>query len=160
MELVPKQERLETIESLISQADAKIQRLVDELTEYEGYAVRDVIREKIKAIEGERNMLLEEWERLSRELEQSDLSPDFEKQVRRTAEIIREKLSGSTMEDKRMVLDALDMRVRYLYDEERGEILQVSCVIPFGDAPIELRPSQKWSPLQCNSWTRRTRKNL
>ena len=145
IELGPKKERLDTIESLLSDADAKIERLVSEIAEYEGYAVRDVIRQKIKEIESEKNMLLAEWERLTKELEQSDLSPDFEQQIRRTAEIIRKSILGATLEDKRRVLEALDLRVKYLFDEERGQILQVSCVIPFGEGPIELLPSPRLS---------------
>jgi hypothetical protein len=42
-----------------------------------------------------------------------------------------------------MVLDALDMQVQYLYDKERGEILKISCVIPFADGQIVLSPSRK-----------------
>jgi site-specific DNA recombinase len=138
----PKQERLGTLEGLLLGADAKIERLVDELSEYGGLAVRDVIREKIRTIESERNMLAGEWERISQELEQNDILPDFEKQIKKTAAIIREKLSGATIEDKQMVLDALDMQVQYLYSEERGEILKISCVIPFADGQIVLHPSR------------------
>jgi site-specific DNA recombinase len=141
----PKQERLNTIEGLLLEADGKIERLVDELSEYEGYAVRDVIREKIRSIEGERNMLSDEWERLSRELQENDITPDFEEQIKRTAAIIREKLSGATVEDQQMVLDALDMQVQYFYDRERGDIFKISCVIPFADGQIVLSPSPRWS---------------
>ena len=151
----PKQGRLETIESLLSEADTKIARLIDELSEYEGYAVRDVIREKIKAIEGERAMLSEEGERLARELEQSEISPDIEQQIKRTAVIIREKLSGSTYEEKRIVLDALDMRVEYIHEADRGDILRVSCVIPFADEEIALSSSRKWWHYLCSSSIRR-----
>jgi len=143
-EWAPKQERLETIEGLLSEADTKIARLIDELSEYEGYAVRDVIREKVKAIESERRILSEEGERLAQELEQSDVSPDFEEQIKRTAAVIREKLAGSTYEEKRMVLDALDLQLHYFYEPERGDILRLSCAIPFSDAEIVLSPSRKW----------------
>ena len=147
-ELGPKKERVITIESLLTEADEKIKRLVDELAEYEGYAVRDAISEKILSIENERSMLFSEWERLSSELEQTDLSQDFESQRRRTAEIIRKSLKGATFEDKRRVFDLLDLQVRYLYDENRGEILQVSCMIPIGDGAIELSPSSRtWCSL-------------
>jgi len=143
-ELGPTEERLSTIESLLIAADARIQRLVDELSEYEGYAVKDVIREKIIALESERNMLSDEWEKLSRDLEQNNISPDFELQIKRTAGKIREKLSGATFEDKRMVLEALEMQVQYIYDEwKNAEILKISCVIPFTDRSIELSPSRK-----------------
>jgi site-specific DNA recombinase len=151
-ELGPKKERLLTIENLLTAADTRIERLVDELSEYEGYAVRDVIREKIIALEGERNMLFDERERLSRELELSDISPDFEEQIKRTTAKIREKLAGATYEDKRIVLDALELRVEYYYDECRGKILKISCVIPFMEGEIAVNPSPRWLPFRCRCW--------
>jgi len=64
----------------------------------------------------------------------NDITPDFEEQIKRTA---------ATIQDQQMVLDALDMQVQYLCDEERGEILKISCVIPFADGQIVLSPSRK-----------------
>jgi site-specific DNA recombinase len=139
----PKQERLYTMEGLIADADAKIQRLVDELSEYEGYTVRDVIREKIKSIENERGMLFDELEKLSKELEQGEISPDFEDQIRRTAAKIRGKLQGATLEDKRLILEALELQVLYFCPEKRTKILKISCIIPFAEGLIELRTSQR-----------------
>jgi len=151
-EVRPKQERLASLGSLIVDADAKVQRLVDELSEYEGYAVRDVIREKIKSIENERNMLFDEWEKLSRELEQSDISPDFEDQIRKTAAKIRGKLHGATLEDKRMVLEALELQVQYFCEDKHRKTLKISCIIPFAEGVIAVPPSQKLSLFRCKCW--------
>jgi site-specific DNA recombinase len=134
----PKKERLDTIESLMREAEAKIERLVDELSEYEGFAVRDVIREKIKALENERNLLADEAEKLAGDLEENDISYDFEQHIKRTAAVIRQKLTGATNSDKQMVLDALDLKAYYFFDEERGEVLKISCVIPSIDGQIVL----------------------
>jgi site-specific DNA recombinase len=134
----PKQERLNTIESLMADAQAKVERLVDELSEYDGLTVRDVIREKIRALENERNLLAEEAERLARDLSESDLAPDFEEQIKRTAVIIRQRLIGATTTDKQLILDALDLKTHYLYEEGRGDILKISCVIPFIEGEIVL----------------------
>jgi hypothetical protein len=139
----PKKERLDTIEALMEEAQAKVERLVDELSEYEGFAVRDVIREKIRSIENERIMLADEAERLARDLEENDISPDFEEQIKRTAAIIRQKLTGATTADKQMVLDALDLRAHYSFEEGKGDILKISCVIPFAEGHIVLPPSRK-----------------
>jgi len=152
-EVGPMQERLETIENLLSQADIKIQHLVDELSEFEGYTVREVIREKIMSIEGERKMLSEEGERLLRELEQNDILPDVEDQIMRTAQVIREKLFGATFEDKRIVMDALDVKAEYLHDELHREILRISCIIPIADGQIALSPSPKSSRYRCRCLT-------
>jgi site-specific DNA recombinase len=142
----PKKERLETIEALMEESQAKVERLVDELSEYEGFTVRDVIREKIRAIENEKNMLADEAERLARDLEENDISPDFEDQIKRTAAIIREKITGATIQDKQMVLDALDLKAQYSLEEGRGEVLKISCVIPFAEGHIVLSPSKRSYP--------------
>jgi len=146
----PKKERLDTLESLTQEAQAKVERLVDELSEYEGFAVRDVIREKIKSIENESNMLAEEAERLAR---------DLEEQIKRTAAIIRQKLTGATIADKQMVLDALDLKAHYFFEEERGEILKISCVIPVVEGQIVLPPSPRWLLWPCKCLTANPVKN-
>ena len=74
-----------------------------------------------------------------------DLAPDFEEQIKINAAKIRAKLSGATYEDKRMVLNALEMKVKYHSDNERGDILIVSCIIPFAEGEIALHPSRKSS---------------
>jgi len=135
-ELGPKQERLNTIEDLLLAATTRIERLVDELSEYEGNAVRDVIREKIREIENERKLLSDEGQRLMRELEQIDISPDFEERIKRTTEVIRAKLSGATLQDKQMILEILDLQVRYHYDPARGKVLNISCAIPLVESQI------------------------
>jgi len=127
----------------MEEAQGKVERLVDELSEYEGSTVRDVIREKIRSIENERNMLADEAERLARDLEENDISPDFEDQIKRTAAIIREKLTGATIQDKQMVLDSLDLKAQYSFEEGRGEVLKISCVIPFAEGQIVLNPSKR-----------------
>src|SRR6185503_13957388 len=155
-ELEPKRERLNTVENLRLRADTRIERLVDELSQYDGNAVKDVIREKIREIENERNIISEEEERLLKELEQSDIAPNFEKQIKRTAEIIRGKLSGATIQDKRIVLEALGLQARHYYDPERGDILTIFCEIPYADDEIALSTSPRSLRSACNSSTRRT----
>jgi site-specific DNA recombinase len=134
----PKKERLETIKALMQDAQAKVERLVDELSDYEGFAVRDVIREKIRSLENKNDILAEEAERLVRDLEENDLTPDFEERIKRTAAIIRQKISGATMPDKHLILDALDLKAYYSYEEGRGEILKITCLIPSIDGQIVL----------------------
>jgi len=81
VELEPPQEGLTTLKSLVSGANAGIERLADELAEYRGYAVRDMIPEKIKSIQSEKSMLLAEREKLTIELEYIDVLPDLEGQI-------------------------------------------------------------------------------
>ena len=88
-------------------------------------------------------MLSQEAEKLTRELDQIDISPNFEDQIKRTAEKIRAKLSGATMENKRLILETLEFQAQYYFDEQRGRILNISCAIPLEDDQIVINPSPK-----------------
>jgi hypothetical protein len=145
-ELEPKQERLKTLESLLIKADTRIHRLVNELSQYDGVAVLAAIREKIKDIENEKNMLLEEHSRISMELETLELPPDFGEQVRNMVREAREEIGDASFESKRNLLEKLNVQVLYHRDPETGAIrLNASCIIPQFNCAIETSPSQKWS---------------
>jgi site-specific DNA recombinase len=147
--LEPKMERLNTIEGLLASGSSKIHRLVDELSQYDGVAVRDAIREKVKAIETERKILLEEQSRLVVEIEQSRTPPNFESQLRKVAELAKDKIADATLQNKRMLLDAFNVRVVYCSDPEVGDILHVSCAIPDANNDIVFSSSRKWWPCRC-----------
>jgi len=143
-QLQPKQERLKTLESLLLKADTRIHRLVNELSQYDGVAVLAAIREKIKDIENEKNMLLEEHSRLSMEFENLELPPDFDEQVRNMVSEAREEIGDGSFESKRSLLEKLNVQVLYLRDPETGAIrLDASCLIPQFNSAIETSPSQK-----------------
>jgi site-specific DNA recombinase len=143
-ELEPKQERLKTLESLLLKADTRIHRLVNELSQYDGVAVLAAIREKIKDIENEKNMLLEEHSRISMELENLELPPDFDEQVRNMVREAREEIGDASFESKRSLLEKLNVQVLYHRDPETGAIrLNASCIIPQFNCAIETSPSQK-----------------
>lgn len=152
-QLEPKKERLSTVESLLSGGSSKIHRLVDELSQYDGVEIRDAIREKIKSIESERKMLLEEQSRLIAEIEQSKTPANFESKIRKIAEKVKGKIADATLQNKRMLLDAMNVRVVYYYEPEIGDKLQVSCAIPDADGEIVFNPSPRWWPCKCRCST-------
>ncbi len=143
-ELEPRQERLRTLENLLQKADTRIHRLIDELSQYDGEAILVAIREKIKDIEGEKNILLEEHSRLSMELETLVFPPNFDDQIRETIREAREEISEASFESKRRLLERLDVKVLYERDPDTGSIkLKASCVIPQFDRAIEYPPSRR-----------------
>lgn len=147
-ELEPKQQRLKTLENLLLKADTRIHRLVNELSQYDGVAVLAVIREKIKDIENEKNLLLEEHSRLSMELENLELPPDFDEQVRNMVREAREEIGDASFESKRSLLEKLNVQVIYHRNPETRAIrLEASCIIPQLNSAIETSPSQRLLPL-------------
>jgi hypothetical protein len=153
-ELEPRQERLRTLENLLQKADTRIHRLIDELSQYDGEAILVAIREKIKDIEGEKKMLLEEHSRLSMELETLVLPPNFDDQIRETIREAREEINEASFESKRSLLERLDVKVLYNRDPDTGAIkLKASCMIPQFDSAIEYSPSRKSWLSPCNSST-------
>ncbi|MFZ5904465.1 MAG: recombinase family protein [Chloroflexota bacterium] len=160
-ELEPKQERLRTLENLLQKADTRIHRLIDELSQYDGETILVAIREKIKEIENEKKMLLEEHGRLSMELEVLELPPDFGDQIRDMIKEAREEINDASFESKRNLMEKLNVNVLYDRDPESGAIkLKASCVIPQFDSAIEYSPSPKSLLLLCNSWTASRARNL
>lgn len=158
-QLEPKKERLSTIEGLLAGGNSKINRLVDELSQYDGVAIRDAIREKVRAIESERKVLLEEQSRLAIEIEQSKTPANFESQIRKVADLAKGKIENATFQNKRMLLDAFNVRVVYFYDAEEGDILHVSCAIPEADGDIMFNSSRRWWRSRCRCSTARAPKS-
>jgi len=102
--------------------------LVNELSQYDGVAVLAAIREKIKDIENEKNMLLDEHSRLSMELENLELPPDFDEQVRNMVEEAREEIGDASFESKRSLLEKLNVQAVYHRNPETRSILYNSSI--------------------------------
>ena len=155
----PKQERLNTIQGLLENTDIRIHRLVDELSQYDGVTVVAAVREKIKEIESEKGLLLDEASRLSNELENMSFPANFESQIRKIVETVGGEIAEASLESKRRLLDVLDVRVVYHFDPERGRVLKVSCTIPEFEGEIAYDTSLRLWRSACNSSIRGTRKN-
>lgn len=158
-DLEPKQERLRTLENLLQKADTRIHRLIDELSQYDGESIIAAIREKIKEIEGEKKMLLDEYSRLSMELESLEFPPDFDIQIREMMKEAREEIDNASLESKRNLLERLNVNVLYDCDPSGTIRLKASCVIPQFDSAIEYPPSRRSSPLPCKCSTANPAKN-
>jgi hypothetical protein len=98
-------------------------------------------------------MLLEEQSRLIAEIEQSKTPANFESKIRKIAEMVKGKIADATLQNKRMLLDAMNVRVVYYYEPEIGDKLHVSCAIPDADGEIVFNPSRKWWRYCCKCST-------
>lgn len=134
-ELEPRREQFAAILKMIDASGEKIRRLIDELSEFSGSAVKAVIKEKISQMEAEQSFLLEEKTRLETELAELEISPDSEIRIPEMAALIRERLPCATFEGKRDLLELLRAKVVF-YQIEEGIKLRVSCEIPGSDSDI------------------------
>ena len=149
----PKRERLKTVQGLLANADTRIHRLVNELSQYDGAAVLNAIREKINEIENEKGLLLEEEDRLCADLENTNLPKNFESQIRKVVQTVGGEIAEAGYETKRRILDVLDVRVVYFSEPDRGRILRVSCTIPGFDVEIAYDTSPRSLLSQCRCST-------
>ena len=73
-------------------------------------------------------MLLDEHSRLSMELENLELPPDFDEQVRNMVEEAREEIGDASFESKRSLLEKLNVQAVYHRDPETRSILYNSSI--------------------------------
>jgi site-specific DNA recombinase len=134
-ELQPKKRRLETVKNLLEKSVAKTRRLVDELAEFEGTAVRETVKEKIKLLDAEQKMLSAEKNEIESELAQMEIAPEVEDHVLAMAAQVRTRLPDRTFENMRYLLDRLNVNVVFR-NEIDGLGLKVSCAIPGSEGDI------------------------
>jgi site-specific DNA recombinase len=129
-ELNPKLEKLESIEELISDTENKIHRLVSELSKYDDEVVLLAIRKKINTESTNRESLENEKTRLGSELSQLVISEEMEEQIMKLAAQVREKLPGASYEEKRRILDMLEVQIVLYYGHNKDMHLEINCQIP------------------------------
>jgi len=113
---------------LITEHEQNIEPLVTELSEgvYEDEFTRKIFQEKIKDNSVIIKELKEERERLEAELSQIELTDDFRQEVKEMASKVRKNLSDATFNGKRTVMDKLDLRAIFRY-EDGTRWLDLSC---------------------------------
>ncbi len=139
-ELQPKREQYEYLAKRLDTIEEKIRRLIDELAEFNGDAVKAVIKEKIRQLETEQNFMLEEKNRLEAELSEVEVDSEFESRITQIASAVRERLPVATFEGMRDLLELLKVKVLF-YDIQEGIRLRVSCEIPGSEGDIVLTSS-------------------
>ncbi len=114
--------------------------MIDELADFNGETVRLAIKEEIHQLESERNLLLEERNRLEVELAELEINPDVENRMEEISAIVRERLPIATFEGMRDLLELLEVKVVF-YDLGEAIKLNVSCEIPGSEMDIVLMSS-------------------
>jgi chorismate mutase len=140
-ELAPKHNRLGLLDSLVQDEEKRTKRLIRELSYQNDEVVISALRAEIDQSTKAYKALMEERERLVQEIAQSELTGEQYDQVMLFATKIRHKLAEASFEEKRRIMDILEVRGVLHYDEQ-GKWLEVSCAIPSYNDAIELPPSE------------------
>ena len=136
----PKQERLRVLTDLITEGEKKILRLIKELAKIDDDDVLDVIREEIQRIKNNSGVLTSERIRLEDELSRVEISVDQKNYIMSFASEITHKLDHSGFDEKRRIMDMLDVRV-VLFTDEKPRRIEISCAITPDRCAIELHQS-------------------
>ena len=139
-ELEPKRERYGYVFKILNTTSEKIQRMVDELADFEGETVKIAIKEKIRQLESEQRLLLEEKEKLEEDLAALEISPNLENRILEISANVRGNLPEATFEDMRDLLELFQVKV--LFHDLGDQIkLHVSCELPNSEEDIVLSSS-------------------
>ena len=139
-EVDPKRERLNRLHGLIQEYDGKVKHLVRETGKHTDETVLSVFRDEINEITNSRNALVSEYEILAVELEQIEITTDKREEIISFAESIRIRVENASFEEKRRLMDMLDVKDILFYDEQ-GKRVEVTCAIPSSNEVIKLHPS-------------------
>jgi DNA invertase Pin-like site-specific DNA recombinase len=152
----PLKNRLNTLDSLISESDVKIQRLVTEIAKHDDEIVLSAIREEIHKEGAIRTSLIDDKNNIEAKLRQVEISKDeIDQALFLASEICSGRIEEATFENKRRLLDLFDVQVT-LWIDENEKWLDVSCAIPQFNGIIALCPSRR----TCTQMTFRVSKNL
>jgi hypothetical protein len=102
--------------------------------------VLDTLRQEIETATKTKDTLKYDSDTLEEELEVTEITPDEKSKILEMAKIISQGLENATYEDKRHILDILDVQATLFWNDNRRVI--VKCDIPAYDSVIELHPSR------------------
>ena len=94
--------------------------------EYEDKFTRSLFRQKIKENSDLIKELNRERDRLEAELAQVEITTEFQQEIKAMAAQISIKLSNAGFDDKRAVMDMLDVKVVFRFEED-ARWLDASC---------------------------------
>ncbi len=132
--------RLEIVHKLIDDTEKSLQRLVTEMANHGNNIVINAFRNEIDIATIRLNAVIEERDRLEDELKQIEFSDDQRKCILAFAEKIQDKVNDASYNNKRHLLDVLDVQAVLYYENER-KWLEITCAIPSNKSVIELHPS-------------------
>ncbi len=133
-----KRKRLDTLEKLIVKRERSIKRLMDELNEgvYEDDYTRNLFRQNVKENADMIKELEKEQDQLEAELAQVEITTEFQQEIKAMAAQISDKLSNAGYDNKRAVMDKLDVKVVFRVDDD-DRWLDASCsLISYGSVEL------------------------
>ncbi len=133
-ETQPLWDRLELVEKSIANHDRQIEKLLDLYLTSDDFP-KELLEEKKARLTKARQDLEVERERLARYLQRAVLSDVQIEEIETFCRHVGEGLQNATFEDKRRVLEALDVQGK-LAVEDGQKIVYVSCVIDEARVPI------------------------
>ena len=112
---------------------------MDELNDgaYEDDYTRNVFREKISENATMIKELKKELDQLQAELAQVEVTTEFQQEIKAMAAQIRDKLSHAPFDGKRAVMEKLDVKVVFRF-EENTRWLDASCSLTADAGSVEL----------------------
>ncbi len=149
----PRHNRLTSVEQLIAQAEHKIKRLTTAFADELDDMVAEAVRQQLKDAGRERTALIAERDALQAALTEGELSADDVKAIQDIAREITGKVTDATYEQKRALLNMLDVRVKLVWkDEQRWLIATCGLTLPKNPTLTSTENSSgTWLSLQANS---------
>ncbi len=144
-EVRPKRLRNKNIDMLIDDTKKKIRRLVQEMANHYDDVVLDAFRQEISQYSKNRDALIDERDRLVSELSNTEITEDQKDRIVATAAKIVRGLDNPSVDNKRQILDILDVHATLYYDD-LGKRVEVSCALPESDDVIMWHPSAGMLP--------------
>jgi hypothetical protein len=141
IEISPKLNRLKPIEGLIREEETKIKRLINQMSYHDDEMIIAAFRSGLEQASQNNGALIEERNKLADELDHLQGPNDQREQILESAARIRDRIMDATFEQKRRIMDLLEVQVVIHYDDQ-GKWLEVTCAIPAYNDAIELHPSR------------------
>lgn len=139
-EIEQKRERFDVLDNLIHDLEKEIKFYIEELPNHTTEIAQNSFREKIDNLSKNHNSLIEEKDKLEQEILHSEVSPEEREVIFSLADEVCKGITNSTYEDKRYLLDTLDVQLEFYWDDS-GNWVSASCAIPTFNETIVLSPS-------------------
>ena len=138
----PKRNRFNTVSKAVDETKKSIQRLVNEMGNHGNDVVLGAFRNEIDILSKRLDAIMEEHNRLELELSQIDITDDPPDLILSFADSVRERFGNASFEDKRQLLDILDVQA-VINCEKEGKWVEIKCAIPTNNVAIEVHPSRR-----------------
>jgi hypothetical protein len=126
--LAPKQQRLQTIGRLAAESEKRLGRWIDDLGDEDNPTARKLLKDRMASEARKRDSWIVELNVLKAEIEQESITPEARAAIREMASCIRDKIGSATYEQKRELLEILNVRVKLEYKDGQRH-LRVTCEI-------------------------------